>query len=93
MRRNWSERQKEQSGQDPLVCPHCGNYYEYKGEVCLKDGELTVKYAKGKMARECMERMIDHITGVKKTQTREEKRPREIPKPAETVREIHLFAV
>ena len=26
------------TGKDPLVCPKCECYYEYKGEVCLKDG-------------------------------------------------------
>jgi len=93
MRRNWSERQKEQSGKDPLVCPHCGNYYEYMGEVCLKDGALTVKYAKGKMARDCMERMIEDVTGIKKTQTSKEKRPRKNPRPEEQYSEIHLFAM
>jgi len=62
-RRNWCERQTERTGKDPRVCPHCGNYYEYKGEVCLKDGDLIVKYAVGEMARKCLERMIDHIKG------------------------------
>ncbi|GAB6170646.1 hypothetical protein JCM15765_01240 [Paradesulfitobacterium aromaticivorans] len=25
-RRKWDQRIKEQTGKDPLVCPHCGNY-------------------------------------------------------------------
>jgi hypothetical protein len=92
-RRNWSERIKEQTGKDPLVCPCCGCYYEYKGEVCLKDGKLTVKYAKGETARICMERMIEHITGIKKQESRQEKKPRKILRPTEKHSEIPLFAM
>jgi hypothetical protein len=63
VRRKWSERIKIQTGKDPMKCEKCGNYYEYKGEVCLKEGELVVKYAKEKAARECLERMIRDIKG------------------------------
>ena len=63
-RRNWSQRQIEQTGKDPRICPQCKNYYEYKGEVCLNsDGQLVVRYAKGELARNCLERMIDNVTG------------------------------
>ena len=55
-----------------MICPECGNYYEYKGEVCLKDGQLTIKYAENKMAEKCLERMISDLTGIKKTETRKE---------------------
>jgi hypothetical protein len=37
-RRNWRERVKAGTGKDPLVCPKCECYYEYKGEVCLEEG-------------------------------------------------------
>ena len=74
-RRSWGQRIKEQTGKDPMVCPHCGDYYEYKGEVCLKEGQLGVKYASCQTARGCMERMIYDLTGIKteKTQQKEEK--------------------
>ena len=62
-RRNWSERQTEQTGKDPRICPFCKNYYEYKGEVCLKEGQLVIRYADGDMARRCLERMIEDVTG------------------------------
>ena len=91
-RRNWSERRREETGKDPMICTGCGNYYEYVGEVCLKQGKLVIKYAKSGMARNCMERMIDHITGIKKTEDRE-KRPRKTPRPGETCCELYLFAV
>jgi hypothetical protein len=44
-RRKWHERIKEQTGVDPMVCPKCESYYEYKGEVCLEEGQLVVKHA------------------------------------------------
>lgn len=91
-RRNWGERQKEQTGNDPRICPHCGNYYEYKGEVCLNEGRLTVRYAVDKMARECLERMIRHFTGnAEKEKQRKEGRAANAAPPQ--YRPIHLFAV
>jgi hypothetical protein len=42
-RRNWRERIRENTGRDPLVCPKCECYYEYKGEVCLEQGVLKSK--------------------------------------------------
>ncbi|NPV92839.1 MAG: transposase [Firmicutes bacterium] len=91
-RRNWSERIKEQTGKDPLVCPACQNYYEYQGEVCLKQGELVVKYAVEKTARACMERMISHITGIKALQKRQEEAPK---KEVENLgyRQLYMFGV
>jgi len=46
-----------------MVCPHCSNYYEYKGEVCLKYGKLTVKYVKDNMVRAYLEKMIEEVIG------------------------------
>lgn len=73
-RRKWEQRIKEQTGKDPMVCPHCQSYYEYKGEVCLKEGQLEVKYASCEVARACLERMIYNFTGfvTSKTQNKEE---------------------
>jgi glycosyltransferase involved in cell wall biosynthesis len=92
-RRSWAERQKEETGKDPMICERCGNYFEYKGEVCLKAGKLAVKYARGEMARKCLERLIEDVTGIKEEEKRREKRPRENPRPAEKYSEIYLFAV
>ena len=93
-RRKWEQRIKEQTGKDPMVCPHCQCYYEYKGEVCLKDGQLVIKYASDEVARACLERMIDNFAGIKTTKTQEE----EAPKPAEHVdregfSQLYMFAV
>ena len=61
-----------------MICQHCGNCYEYKGEVCLKDGQLEVKYASDETARNYLERMIYNFTGIEvaKPQKEEEKRPK-----------------
>jgi hypothetical protein len=92
-RRNWAERQKEETGNDPMKCARCGSYYEYKGEVCLKEGKLAVKYAIGEMARGCLERMIEDVTGIEKEEESREKRPSETPRPAEKYSEVYLFTV
>nr|WP_245590400.1 transposase [Aneurinibacillus terranovensis] len=44
-RRNWREKVKDSTGTDPMICPRCECYYEYKGEVCIENGELKIKYA------------------------------------------------
>jgi len=94
-RRNWSERIKEQTGKDPMICPECGNYYEYKGEVCLKDGQLTIKYAESKMAEKCLERMISDLTGIKKEETRKEEKSKKRLKQQEKskYRQLCLFGM
>ncbi len=30
-----------------MVCPNCDYYYECKGEVCLKEGQLDVAFNTG----------------------------------------------
>jgi len=57
-RRSWRERVSAGTGKDPLVCPKCECYLEYKGEVCLEDGRLLVKYASCRITRTVLERMI-----------------------------------
>jgi len=89
VRRNWSERIKDSTGKDPMECPKCGNYYEYKGEVCLKEGNLTVKYAKGNVARACLERIIGNING--STKKEEEKRNANTSTPKYS--EVYLFGM
>jgi len=71
-RRTWSERVKEQTGKPPC-CPKCENYYEYKGEACLEDGKLKVKYAVCSTSKACLERMIRDVTGVQETKGSQEK--------------------
>jgi hypothetical protein len=95
-RRKWDQRIKEQTGKDPLICPHCGNYYEYKGEVCLKDGQLGIKHASGQIARACLERMIYNFTGIKTTESKqkEEKAPKQPERKREPeYRQICMFGV
>lgn len=94
-RRKWEQRIKEQTGKDPMVCPHCQCYYEYKGEVCLKDGQLEIKYASCEVARACLERMIEDITAIKttKTQQKEAVSKGEEPIDREGFRQLHLFGV
>jgi len=88
-RRNWAERQTEQTGKDPRICTYCSNYYEYQGEVCLKGGRLTVQYAKGRMAQECMERMISDLTG----NAKEEEKSRKSNTASPQYSPIPLFAM
>lgn len=75
-RRKWRERMQKGSGIDPLVCPKCECYYEFKGEVCLQEGKLTIRYAACERTRGCLERMMEDLTRIEKTQTpeKEEKR-------------------
>lgn len=74
MRRRWKERIEAQTGKDPMVCLKCGCYYEYKGEVCLEEGQLRVKYAACRTTRATLERMIRDFTGVKETKTSQEEK-------------------
>src|SRR5699024_3538778 len=43
--KSWRERIIERFKEDPLKCMHCGNYYEFKGTVAPKNGQLKVVYA------------------------------------------------
>jgi hypothetical protein len=95
-RRKWDQRIKEQTGKDPLICPHCGNYYEYKGEVCLKEGQLGVKNAVSQIARACLERMIYDFTGIKtaEAQQKEEKAPKQqVYRGVPEYSQLYLFGV
>jgi hypothetical protein len=96
-RRNWRERVKVTTGKDPLVCPKCECYYEYKGEVCLEAGKLRVKYARCRTSQACLERMIRYFTGVEETKARKEKEGKRTAVqpilPFQTESELHLFAM
>ena len=63
-RQKWRERVVSCGGKDPLVCPHCENYYEYKGEVCLENGKLIIKVALTRQAEKYLERMIAYLTNI-----------------------------
>lgn len=95
-RKTWRERLKEGTGKDPMVCPKCECYYEYKGEVCLEQGNLQVKYAVCSNSRAVMERMIRDLTGIeektsqkKETATHHAKQVR----PGENESQLYLFAM
>ncbi|BBN97630.1 hypothetical protein St703_14100 [Sporolactobacillus terrae] len=60
-RRTWRERTIATGNKDPHICPKCGNYYEYKGEVCLEEGRLVIKVALGRTAREYLEEEIRYL--------------------------------
>lgn len=96
-RRKWNQRIKDQTGKDPLVCSRCQCYYEYKGEVCLKDGTLVIKHALCRQSRACLEGMIEDLTGVKKEKGKEKSQstPGKFPKETreERGRQICLFNV
>jgi hypothetical protein len=98
-RRNWRERMKEKWGEDPMVCPKCENYYEYKGELCLEQGVLQIKYAKCLRGRACLERMIADVTVIQETKDNQEKEKRRVTAnhkqlPQKQVsRPLHLPAV
>jgi hypothetical protein len=83
-RKTWHEKVKERTGKDHRICLTSECCYEYKGEVCLQDGQLVIKYAACKNAKAVLERMIDHFTGIQETQTSKEKEteaddPKQIP--------------
>lgn len=61
-KRNWREKFLVNNQPDPLVCSKCENYYEYKGEVCLQEGVLTIRVALCDNARKYLERVIHHLT-------------------------------
>lgn len=66
-RQTWRERMISSGQKDPMICPHCDNYYEYMVEVCLENGQLEIKMALSKEARNYLERVIRHITSTKQT--------------------------
>lgn len=92
-RRKWRQRIHEQTGQDPMVCTACENYYEYKGEVCLQEGQLTIKYAKCAITKRCLERMISDLTGIQTPQKTVQKEEKSQSIKKEEYRQISLFAM
>lgn len=92
-RRSWREKIQRETGKDPLVCPKCECYYEYKGEVCLEEGILTVKYAACERTRGCLERMIQDLTGKQEVKKQKEEIAvvrKQLP-AVETDSEVYMF--
>jgi len=92
-RQTWRERIISSGQKDPPVCPHCDNYYEYMGEVCLENGRLEIKVALTKEARSYLERVIDYRTGQQTTQKREEEKRNRPFTSEEDIRQLSLFNV
>lgn len=91
-RQTWRERVVSSGAKDPLVCPHCECYYEYKGEVCLENGRLEIKVALCQTTRAYLERTIAYLTGIQTPQKRKEKEEKYQP-IHETERQLCLFSV
>lgn len=90
-RQTWRERVIASGQKDPLVCPHCECYYEYKGEVCLNEyGDLEIKVALCPLARAYLERMIAYFSGTKEEETKEKKETARFKK---TEHQLCLFTV
>lgn len=97
IRRKWKERIQAQTGKDPMVCPKCECYYEYKGEACLEEGQLRVKYASCQTSKAVLERMIRDLTGVEEEKTSQKQKEvfseRKPPNVGQTERQLCLFGV
>lgn len=97
-RRTWSQRMKEKNGYDPMTCPKCQSYYEYKGEVCPENGQLKIKAAQCAKSKAVLERMIRDVAGVEKAkEARKEKEAgkrtiKQIP-ARQDGSQLHLFAM
>jgi len=91
-KQTWRERVIASGKKDPLICPNCECYYEYKGEVCLENGRLKIKVALCETTRAYLEREIAYVTGIEKPK-KETKKEKEVPKPRSKDRQLHLFRV
>lgn len=91
-RQTWRERVIANSKKDPLICPKCECYYEYKGEVCLENGKLEIKVALCRTTRIYLEGVIQDFTGSQKEKTRE-KEEKSNTKPEEKSHQLHMLAV
>lgn len=97
-RQTWRERIIATGSKDPMICPHCENYYEYMGEVCLENGQLVIKTAMSKGAKTYLERMISNLTGIQKPQEEEKTKEEKGNRPftaiqKETSHQFSLFGM
>lgn len=60
-RQTWRERVIASGKKDPLLCPKCESFYEYKGEVCLESGEWQIKVALCQNTRNYLKRVINYF--------------------------------
>ncbi|MBP1970750.1 hypothetical protein J2Z83_002886 [Virgibacillus natechei] len=96
-RQTWRERVISSGQKDPMICPHCDNYYEYKGEVCPDDGgRLEIKVALTTEARNYLERVIRHLEGTRQEpenwEEKKEERSQSLTSE-EGLRQLSLFDV
>lgn len=91
-RQTWRERVVSSGAKDPLICPHCECFYEYKGEVCLENGRLEIKVALCQTTKRYLEREIAYFTGIQASQKRKEKEEKHQP-IKDTERQLCLFRV
>jgi hypothetical protein len=87
----WANQRADRK--DPMVCPKCECYYEYKGEVCLEEGQLVVKYAACTNTQAVLERMIKDLTGIEETKASEEKETQASKPKAASVQGSHQISV
>lgn len=92
-RQTWRERVVASGKKDPLVCSRCECYYEYKGEVCLKEGILQIAVALCRTTRTYLERMIAYLTSVQTTKKENKKEIQRVREPAETECQLCLFGM
>ena len=95
-RQTWRERVIASGQKDPMICPHCKNYYEYMGEVCPKDGKLEIKVALTTEARNYMERVINDLESIKPEPQKREKKKEKRNRPLtfeEDLCQLSLFGV
>jgi len=92
-RQTWRERIISSGQKDPLVCPHCENYYDYMGEVCLENGRLEIKFALTKEARKYLERVIYYRTDQQTPEKGKEKKRDGSSTNEENTRQLSLFNV
>ncbi|HFJ9287058.1 TPA: hypothetical protein ACGW44_005040 [Bacillus toyonensis] len=60
-RQTWRERVIASGKKDSLLCPKCESFYEYKGEVCLENGEWQIKVVLCQNTRNYLKRVIDYF--------------------------------
>jgi hypothetical protein len=89
-RQTWRERVVACGGEDPLMCSRCACYYEYKGEVCLKNGKLEIRVALCQNTKRYLEEEIYGVISQKKRK-KEGKKEKEIPEQTKGVRQLCLF--
>ena len=93
-KKSWQERVESGTGRNPLMCSKCDIEMEHKGEVCLKNGKLTITHAKCDKARRCLEELIGYEkTRKKKIKKRTGKEYVERTKRESIEGQVYLFAM